>query len=111
MSKKTVTALTSLALLMTGITSAGAGESTGFVRKALARGTLAPTHLATHLPNDVVSQMITLEPGASSGWHVDPGTELITISKGKLTVYAEKNPGCEPAQLAAGQTARTAGLT
>jgi quercetin dioxygenase-like cupin family protein len=105
MSKKTVTALASLALLMTGITSAGAGESTGFVRKPLARGTLAPTHLATHLPNDVVSQMITLEPGASSGWHVNPGTELVTISKGSLTVYAEKNPGCGPAQLAAGQTA------
>lgn len=105
MPKKTVTALASLALLVTSITAARAGESTGFVRKALARGTLAPSHLATHLPNDVVSETITLEPGASSGWHVNPGTELITVSQGSLTVYAEKNPGCGPAQLAAGQTA------
>jgi quercetin dioxygenase-like cupin family protein len=113
-SKKIIRALASLALLVSSITgvtvtTAGAGESKGFVRKPLARGTLAPAHLQTHVPNDVVSQLVTLEPGASSGWHVHPGTELVTVTKGVLTVYAEDHPGCGPAQLSAGQTATASG--
>jgi quercetin dioxygenase-like cupin family protein len=89
--------------------AASAGESRGFVRKPLARGTAAVIDVESHPANDVVSQMVTIEPGASSGWHVHPGTELVTITHGVLTVYAEEHPDCGPVQLVAGQTATANG--
>lgn len=76
----------------------------GFVRKQLAHGTGAPIHVWTEQANDIVTQHVTLEPGASSGWHFHPGWELVTITKGVLTLYAEDHPGCAPIEVPAGAT-------
>jgi quercetin dioxygenase-like cupin family protein len=113
MKRKTFAALINVAVLLGTTTfaavAANAGESAGFVRKPLARGTAAALDFETHLPNDVVSQTVTMEPGSSSGWHVHPGTELVTVAQGVLTVYAEEHPDCGPARLSAGQTATANG--
>lgn len=87
----------------------GATSTPGFVRAPLARGGAAPILLDAAQGKDVVTQEVTIQPGASSGWHVHPGWELVTVKSGVLTVYAEDHPGCAPLSLGPGMTATANG--
>jgi quercetin dioxygenase-like cupin family protein len=52
-------------------------------------------------PSDFYIQDLTIDPGASSGWHTHPGPEYSIVKAG--TVILERGPGCKPVTLTAGQ--------
>jgi quercetin dioxygenase-like cupin family protein len=53
-------------------------------------------------PIDVATQIVTFQPGGSSGWHTHPGPVFFTVRTGTLTVYEGDDPTCTPYTFAAG---------
>lgn len=53
-------------------------------------------------PIDVATQIVTFQPGASSGWHTHPGPVFFTVRTGTLTVYEGNDPACAPLIFPAG---------
>jgi hypothetical protein len=53
-------------------------------------------------PIDVATQIVTFQPGGSSGWHTHPGPVIFTIKTGTLTVYEGDDPSCTPVVFPAG---------
>jgi len=51
---------------------------------------------------DVATQVVTFQPGGSSGWHTHPGPVIFTIKTGTLTVYEGDDPSCTPFVFPAG---------
>jgi len=47
-------------------------------------------------PIDVATQIVTFQPGGSSGWHTHPGPVFFTVRRGTLTVYEGDDPTCTP---------------
>jgi len=45
--------------------------------------------------NDVVTTQNTINPGGFSGWHSHPGTVVLVIQSGQLTLYSEPVGGGE----------------
>jgi quercetin dioxygenase-like cupin family protein len=52
-------------------------------------------------PSDFYIQVVTLDPGASSGWHTHPGPEYSILKAGEIVM--ERAPACQPLTLKAGQ--------
>jgi quercetin dioxygenase-like cupin family protein len=53
-------------------------------------------------PIDVATQIVTFQPGGSSGWHTHPGPVFFTVRTGTLTVYEGNDPACTPNVFTAG---------
>lgn len=104
MKRKTIALFLSLGVLAAVVPLATAHETEGFTRYPLARGTAAPIHIQTLLVNDVVTQSVSIAPGANSGWYSDPGQELLTVTQGTLTVYSGESADCKAVKLGAGST-------
>ncbi|MGH9040908.1 MAG: cupin domain-containing protein [Acidimicrobiia bacterium] len=83
---------------------AGATPPSGDVsRTPLAQGRLEDQiTVATHGPSDFHIQLVTVAPGADSGWHTHPGMALDIVKSGTVTAYID-NDGCEPVTATAGQ--------
>jgi quercetin dioxygenase-like cupin family protein len=87
--------------------SALATDATGFHPTGLSRGTIdVPAMLNTGTVGfetsgsvDVVTSTVTLDAGASSGWHSHPGVVLVTVLSGSVTMY---DSACAPTIHAAG---------
>lgn len=99
--------LTILGLIAGGFVSCGRAESQipgpdapAPVVQVFARGT-APDDITGRLqvkvgdesqaveiedPSEVVMAKVTLEPGASVGWHSHPGPAIVVIASGELTI-------------------------
>jgi hypothetical protein len=60
-------------------------------------------------PIDVATQLVTFQPGGSSGWHTHPGPVFFTVRTGTLTVYEGDDPSCSPLVFPAGTGAVEAG--
>lgn len=60
-------------------------------------------------PIDVATQIVTFQPGGSSGWHTHPGPVFFTVRTGTLTVYEGDDPACQPLIFPAGTGAVEAG--
>jgi mannose-6-phosphate isomerase-like protein (cupin superfamily) len=45
---------------------------------------------------EVVTQVVTFQPGGYSGWHTHPGPVFFTVRTGTLTVYEGEDPTCTP---------------
>jgi len=60
-------------------------------------------------PVDVATQIVTFQPGGSSGWHTHPGPVFFTVRTGTLTVYEGDDPSCRPLIFTAGTGAVEAG--
>lgn len=52
---------------------------------------------------DVAVQMITFQPGTSSGWHRHPGPVFISVVSGEMTFYESDDPNCTPTVRHAGE--------
>jgi len=69
---------------------ASATDGSGETRVPIARG---QSVLSFGIPqqegNDVATSMNTFIPGGFSGWHSHPGTAVLVIKSGELTVYSE----------------------
>lgn len=62
-------------------------------------------------PIEVVTQIFTLQPGGSSGWHTHPGPSLFTVRTGTLTIYEGDDPSCTPHVFPAGTGTVEAGTS
>lgn len=70
----------------------------------LARAEIAePFEAKTDGPSDYVVHRVRVEPGWSSGWHSHPGTVLVAVTAGELTLYEGDDPDCTPRRLKPGQ--------
>lgn len=51
--------------------------------------------------------LVTLQPGAQTGWHIHPNglDGFILVSQGTITMYVAKDPRCRPHTLTKGQVA------
>lgn len=52
-------------------------------------------------PSDFHIQVVTLEPGASSGWHTHPGPEYSIVKAGSVVLV--RDPKCAPVTVSAGE--------
>lgn len=97
-----------LAGLAFGIGLAG-GEDTAATE--LARAQIAePFQMETSGASDYVVHEEAVDPGWSSGWHSHPGTFLVAVTAGEVTVYEGDDPNCTPRKFGPGQGfAETAG--
>jgi quercetin dioxygenase-like cupin family protein len=89
---------------------AGAAIATpavGFNGTVLSRATLSESvnfntgevKLKTKGAVDITHQTITIDPGATSGWHTHPGVVLVTVKQGSLVRY---DAHCAATSVAAG---------
>jgi mannose-6-phosphate isomerase-like protein (cupin superfamily) len=58
--------------------------------------------LEAQQPVDVATQIVTFQPGGSSGWHTHPGPVFFTVRTGTLTVYEGDDASCRPLIFTAG---------
>jgi quercetin dioxygenase-like cupin family protein len=82
----TTVAVIGLPVVFTGRVGAtpGSGVSTTF----LARGTSdGDVKIRAKGPTEIVFAEITIEPGASTGWHTHPGPLVVAVRSGTLTRY------------------------
>lgn len=72
-----------------------ATPATGFNPTVLSRATLKESvnyntgevKFKTKGAVDITHQTITIDPGATSGWHTHPGVVLVTVKQGSLVRY------------------------
>ena len=84
-----------LGTVVTAIALASPGTSTSTIlapRSTLAESIQANDNrikFQTKDPTDLVTQQVTFEPGATSGWHHHPGVILVLVKTGAVTVHDE----------------------
>ncbi len=99
--------LTAVSVVIAAVTLVGIGAALAtppqgtVARTELAKGrTMGPVNIQTSAPADFYVQQVTVEPGASSGWHHHPGPEYTAIKAGSGTLF---RGGCDPIPVTAGQ--------
>ena len=103
MSRTKLLALGWACVSLAGVTAAIATPPSGGIsRNELAVGKVTDTiNIQRSEPTDFHIQVVTLEPGANSGWHTHPGPEYSIVKAG--AVVLERDPKCEPITVSAGQ--------
>jgi quercetin dioxygenase-like cupin family protein len=96
--------LTAAVMIAGSAVPAGATAPTGTVKRTpLAQGRLGePLSMGADGPSDVHVHHVTLEPGSDTGWHAHPGSELVVVTSGTVSLYLEDD-GCEPDVRKAGE--------
>ena len=96
-------ALAWAAVSLAGVTAAIATPPSGTInRNDLAVGKVTDEiDIQRTEPTDFYIQVVTLDPGASSGWHTHPGPEYSILKAGEIVM--ERAPACQPLTLKAGQ--------
>lgn len=96
-------ALVTIVLCLVGAGVALATTPSGNItRNELAKGTITdPVSIQTSAPTDFHVQVVTLDPGAATGWHTHPGPEFSIVKAGTMTLI--KASDCTPRQVTAGQ--------
>jgi quercetin dioxygenase-like cupin family protein len=110
MMKRTITAgligaiaLATAALASHGDTSAGGhAQQPGVTVKQLALATIGERvragaggiQLRTDGPKVMMTASITLEPGASLGWHSHPGPVQVAVTRGRFSLVRVENRRC-----------------
>ena len=52
--------------------------------------------------SDILVQQATAQPGGFSGWHSHPGTGLVAVKSGVVTIYSGDDETCAPKYVSAG---------
>jgi quercetin dioxygenase-like cupin family protein len=88
---------------LAGVTAAIATPPSGEIsRTDLAVGKVTDNiNIQRSEPSDFHIQIVTLQPGASSGWHTHPGPEYSIVKAG--AVVLQRAPNCLPLTISAGQ--------
>jgi len=96
-------ALAWAAVSLAGVTAAIATPPSGTInRNDLAVGKVTDSiEIKRSEPTDFHIQVVTVEPGATSGWHTHPGPEYSIVKAGELVL--ERSPACQPFTFEAGQ--------
>jgi quercetin dioxygenase-like cupin family protein len=96
-------ALAWAAVSLAGITAAIATPPSGTInRNELAVGKVTDSiDMQRSEPTDFHIHVVTIEPGANSGWHTHPGPEYSILKAGE--VILERAPACQPFTFKGGQ--------
>ena len=88
---------------LAGITAAIATPATGNTsRNELVVGKVTDDiNMQRSSPSDFHIQQVTIEPGASTGWHTHPGPEYSVVKTGEIVL--ERSPACAPVTVKAGE--------
>ena len=100
------TRLLTLAWACVSLAGVGAAIATppsgGISRTDLAVGKVTDNiNIQRAEPSDFHIMVVTLEPGANTGWHTHPGPEYSIVKAG--AVRLTRDPRCEPLTITAGQ--------
>ncbi|MGH9009675.1 MAG: cupin domain-containing protein [Acidimicrobiia bacterium] len=96
-------ALAWAAVSLAGVTAAIATPASGTIsRNDLAVGKVTDSiEIMRTEPTDFHIQVVTVEPGANTGWHTHPGPEYSILKAGEMVL--ERAPECQPFTYKAGQ--------
>ena len=99
------------AVSLAGVTAAVATDPSGKIsRNELAVGKVTDKiDIQRADPSDFHIDVVTVEPGGSSGWHTHTGPEYSIVKSGEVVLV--RAPSCEPITLTAGQGFFTPGGT
>jgi quercetin dioxygenase-like cupin family protein len=91
------------AVSLAGITAAVATPASGTIsRNELAVGKVTDQiDIQRSDPSDFHIQELSLDPGASSGWHTHPGPEYSVVKAGEIIL--QRSEACDPVTVKAGQ--------
>ena len=105
--KRTVlVALMAVVLVVSAVAVASATDPAGLTSVLIGRGQAARSfEVHQRRGNDVVINQITVQPAGFSGWHSHPGTTVVAVQSGQLTVFSERIAGgkCRVRTYTAGQ--------
>jgi quercetin dioxygenase-like cupin family protein len=105
--KRTVlVALMAAVLVVSAVVMASATDPSGFVSVLIGRGQAARSfEVHQRRGNDVAVNQITVQPAGFSGWHSHPGTTVVAVQSGQLTLSSEPIAGgkCRVRTYTAGQ--------
>src|SRR4029450_9490725 len=93
--KRTVlVALVAAGLVLSAVAVASADPGSGFLSVLIGRGQ-ANRSFEVHQRkgNDVVVNQNTIQPAGYTGWHSHPGTTVIAVQSGQVTLYSEQIAG------------------
>ena len=89
---KRLALLGAMVALALSVTTVSATPPSGVTAVVLARGTNQVTDTLTAGAGlDVVTQMITFAPGATTGWHTHPGEVAVVVVSGTISLW--RTPG------------------
>jgi quercetin dioxygenase-like cupin family protein len=98
--------LIAMALVVSAVAVASATDPSGFASVLIGRGQ-ANRSFEVHQRrgNDVAVNQVTVQPAGFSGWHSHPGTAVVAVQSGQLTVFSERIAGgkCRVRTYTAGQ--------
>jgi len=88
---------------LAGVSAAIATPASGNIsRNELAVGKVTDDiSIQRSSPSDFHIQQVTIDPGATTGWHNHPGPEYSVVKSGEVVL--ERAPGCAPVTVKAGQ--------
>ena len=105
--KRTVLVVLMATALVLGVVAvASATDPSGFASVVIGRGQASRSFEAHQRKgNDVVVSPITVQPAGFSGWHSHPGTTVVAVQTGQLTLFSEPIAGgkCRVRTYTAGQ--------
>jgi quercetin dioxygenase-like cupin family protein len=106
--KRTVlVALMATALVLSALAVASATPpSLGFASVLIGRGQASRSfEVEQRRGNDVAVNQITVPPAGFSGWHSHPGTTVVAVQSGQITLFSEPIAGgeCRVRTFTAGQ--------
>jgi quercetin dioxygenase-like cupin family protein len=99
-------ALVTAALVVSAVAVASADAPSGFTSVLIGRGQSAHSFgIQQRKSNDVATNQNTIQPAGYSGWHSHPGTSVLILQSGQLTLFSEPIAGgaCSVHTYTAGQ--------
>jgi quercetin dioxygenase-like cupin family protein len=105
--KRTVlVALVAAGLVLSAVAVASADAPFGFTSLVIGRGQANRSfEVDQRKGNDVAINQNTIQPAGYSGWHSHPGTTVVAVQSGQVTLYSERVAGgkCRVHTYTAGQ--------
>jgi quercetin dioxygenase-like cupin family protein len=95
----------------TALATGGHAQPDGVAIEPLAHSTIGEkvrsggsgVAIRTKGPRDMLTAAITVEPGASFGWHSHPGPVLVAVTEGRFTLRRVENRRCRTRTFGPGQ--------
>ena len=105
--KRTVlVTLVAAGLVLSAVAVASADPGIGFLSVVIGRGQASRSfEVDQRKGNDVAVNQNTIQPAGFSGWHSHPGTTVVAVQSGQLTLFSERIAGgkCRVRTYSAGQ--------
>ena len=103
--KAALVGLVTAGLVVSAVAVASADAGSGVTSELIGRGQSDHFKIHQQKGNDVVTVRNTFAPGGFAGWHSHPGTVVLIVQSGEVTVFSEPVKGgkCSVHTYTAGQ--------